>query len=145
MAANNSFESEKRSLECSVLFYRLRRVIGTTGKEAAILPQQRADRILVTANQCQKQFHGLTSNIACSAKQVPNFLGQGPPVERQGKLDGQSNDQIAAWQFGVQVAECFTNQAPEQIAINRTAKVSLGDNETQPGADGMLDFPRAVM
>ena len=63
VAANDAFQPKARSLACPVLLDRLSGVLRTTGKKAAVLPQQRADRVPVPANQYQKQFHGLTCPI----------------------------------------------------------------------------------
>ena len=60
MAAGDAFQAEASTFAGAVLFNGLGGVIGTTRKKATVLPQQRADRVFVTANQKQKQLHGLS-------------------------------------------------------------------------------------
>jgi hypothetical protein len=143
MATNDALQPEKGPLARAVLLDRLGGVIGATGEKAAILPQHRADRVLVTANQYQKQFHGLRSSYAF--QQVLDFPSQSSLVDGQIQLDRQTNDQVAGRQFGMPGAKDFTHQPLYQGAVDRTAEVALCYDQSQPGTLGLLASTRAVM
>ena len=145
MAAGNASQPKTRAFACPVFLDGLGGVIRAAWKKTAVPPRQWADRILVTANQCQKQFHELSPGNTHFFQQISDFPGQSPSVERQNRLARQTNNQITGRQFGASDAKGFTDQPFDQITGDRTAKMALRYDQPQPAALVLPAPKRAVM
>jgi len=77
-------------------------------------------------------------------QQARDFLRQRSPIKRC-RLRCQAHDEVARAKVGMEQAKPLSDQAANQIAIDRAAQIAFGDNQSKPRCRRFRSVTSAVM
>ena len=136
--------AQPRALERTVTIDRVARIVRAGGVEAAIRPQQRADRILISAQHREQQgLHRWFEAMSASSSPAASSASPGSSVARA--AGSQPQDEVVAAQFRPPRAHRFAHHPSHVIAVHRARQLLLADDDNRPGPCRLRWAPQALV